>query len=440
MSYTQLSNKLLSAIQRPSLRKFFAGTFILAFAGGLSRIIGFFYKIFLSHQIGADGMGLFQLTIPVLTISYAVSCAGIQIAISHLTARSASVSSEYMWSGIILSLIPASLCSIVIFTFSDLIATQLLHQPMCAPLLKPLALSIPCATIHACVTGHYYGQRRSLPPALLQLAEQISRVLFIAVLYELLNMSEQKMAPIHASWGILAGEIVSMSLSLISVGHITLPKRLFPVISKIARLSSPVSANRLFLNIFQSYETILVPRMLMRYGCSSREALAILGAMLGMAFPLILFPSVLINSFSTLLLPTVSKAQADHQPARLKNILNSCCILCLTLGIFCSTMFMIFGNRLGIMLFHSNTAAALIPSLALLCPFIYLTTALGSILHGLGKTMSSLCINVTGCIIRILFLVFLIPFFGIYAYIYGMLASYCLICLLAYLSCRKNIY
>ena len=48
-----------------SKKAFFKGTFLLTCAGLLSRVIGFFYRIFLSHTIGAEGIGLFQLAIPV---------------------------------------------------------------------------------------------------------------------------------------------------------------------------------------------------------------------------------------------------------------------------------------------------------------------------------------------------------------------------------------
>ena len=48
-----------------------AGTLLLTLSGLLARLIGFFYRIFLSQRIGAEGMGIYQLTFPihVLTIS-----------------------------------------------------------------------------------------------------------------------------------------------------------------------------------------------------------------------------------------------------------------------------------------------------------------------------------------------------------------------------------
>mgnify|MGYP006886508714 CR=1 FL=1 len=45
-------------------RTLFTGTLLLTTAGILSRFIGFFYKIFLSRTIGAEGLGIYQLIFP----------------------------------------------------------------------------------------------------------------------------------------------------------------------------------------------------------------------------------------------------------------------------------------------------------------------------------------------------------------------------------------
>ena len=41
------------------------GTFILTATGLLTRVMGFFYRIFLSHTFGEEGVGLYQLIFPV---------------------------------------------------------------------------------------------------------------------------------------------------------------------------------------------------------------------------------------------------------------------------------------------------------------------------------------------------------------------------------------
>lgn len=55
---------------------FIKGTLILTLTGLVSRLMGFFYRIFLSHTIGAQGVGIYQLTLPVHAIVLAACCMG----------------------------------------------------------------------------------------------------------------------------------------------------------------------------------------------------------------------------------------------------------------------------------------------------------------------------------------------------------------------------
>lgn len=64
----------------------FAGTLLLTAAGFLSRILGFFYRIFLSRAIGAEGLGIYQMIFPVHGIAFALCAGPIQTSVSRLTA------------------------------------------------------------------------------------------------------------------------------------------------------------------------------------------------------------------------------------------------------------------------------------------------------------------------------------------------------------------
>lgn len=67
-----------------SKERFFKGTFLLTSAGLISRIMGFFYRIFLSHTIGAEGIGLYQLVVPLQHLVLAMTTFGIQTSLSRL--------------------------------------------------------------------------------------------------------------------------------------------------------------------------------------------------------------------------------------------------------------------------------------------------------------------------------------------------------------------
>lgn len=72
-------------------RRLIRGAFILTAAGLLTRMIGFFYRIFLSHAIGAEGMGIYQLIFPLNMLCYALTVMGIQTAISRFVSAKMDV-------------------------------------------------------------------------------------------------------------------------------------------------------------------------------------------------------------------------------------------------------------------------------------------------------------------------------------------------------------
>ena len=413
-----------------------AGTVILTCAGCISRIIGFFYRIFLTHTIGADGIGIYQLCTPVITLSFAITCAGLQTAISRYTARCIAkkdphTARSYLTVGMLISLAFSAFCMWLLLSYPQEISHIFLKEDACAPLVRALAFSIPCASIHSCVNGYYYGQKKSLFPSVTQLAEQIGRVGFVYVMFCIFQSKNMTLTPVYAAYGIVAGELISMLFSLTAVGFSRISRHCFTYGKKLLEMAIPLSANRVLLTLFQSVETILIPRMLIVYGYSRQEALSVFGILTGMAIPVILFPAVLTNSFSTLLLPVVSEAQAEGRADSIRNALLKSIFGCLVLGFGCTLLFLLFGPLLGEVLFHSALAGSFLLSLSWLCPFLYLTTTLTGILHGLGKTSFALFLNVGGCLIRIFFIFVLIPFLGLRAYFWGLLLSHLLFSLFA---------
>lgn len=92
---------------------------------------------------------------------------------------------------------------------------------------------------------------------------------------------------------------------------------------------------------------------------------------------------------------------------------------------------------LGLQIFKSQDAGSFIQILAWLCPFLYLATSSGSILNGLGKTKLTFFHHLVSLLIRIAFVWFGIPEFGIRACLWGMLASEMLLALLHILALRR---
>lgn len=156
-----------------SSRNLFRGAAVLTAAGLITRIMGFFFRIFLSHAFGEENVGLYQLIFPVYALCLSVSTFGIQTAVSHMVAEkmssvvtysAASSSSPHIErqkeAGNILAV---SLGFTLFLSLIELyflqknafyIATTFLGDARCENLLLIVSYALPFAAIHSCICGY----------------------------------------------------------------------------------------------------------------------------------------------------------------------------------------------------------------------------------------------------------------------------------------------
>ena len=440
----------------PKNNPLITGTFILTITGFASRFIGFFYRIFLSRIFGAEGMGIYQLTSPVLALSFSLTVAGIQTAISKYVAGETSTkdyrsSAIHLFTGFVISMTLSILCAVGIYYFAEEIAIYMLLEERTAPLLRIIALSIPMATVHSCINGYFYGIRQTTVPALCQLAEQIVRVGSVYAIY--FFCLEHQMTPTisFAVVGLVIGEAASMLVSLIAIrGHFadTIPKGYGPLLphnlspykeatTHLMTLAIPLSLNRVIINFLQSLESIFIPNKLMSYGYDNAAALSVYGILTGMALPLLLFPGAITNSICVLLLPLVSEADAGGNHKAIKKAVNKSITYGFSLGAAFTLLFLLSGRFLGNLLYQNELAGTFIMILSFLCPLMYIASTLNSILNGLGKTGLTFLYSMISLLVRLLFVFFVIPTLGIYGYLWGLLASQLVQTLLCLFAVRK---
>ena len=418
------------------------GAVILTVTGFVSRFIGFFYRIFLSRVFGAEGMGIYQLISPVLALSFSLTAAGMQTAISKYVAGE-TISKDYrssvshLFSGFVISMGISILCTLGIYYYAEEIAVHFLLEERCAPLLRIISLSIPLATVHSCINGYFYGIRKTTVPALCQLSEQLVRVGSVYLIYAL--CLKQGMAPTisFAVVGLVIGEGASTIVSLIAIrAHFSsvVPDGYGPLFSlrnppffevskRLLLLAAPLALNRVVINFLQSIEAVFIPNRLLSYGYDSTAALSVYGILTGMALPLILFPSAITNSICVLLLPIVSEADAADNTRTIKKAVHKSIRYGFLLGVVFTLLFLLSGKYLGKLLYQNALAGSFIIILSFLCPLMYIASTLNSILNGLGKTGLTFIYSMASLLVRLLFVFFAIPVFGINGYLWGLLAS-----------------
>ncbi len=434
------------------------GTVLLTATGLVSRIIGFFYRIYLSRLFGEEGMGIYQLLGPVLSLSFSLTAAGYQTAISKLvaeqSAREGRPSFRPLALGLSVSLPLSLLCNLLLYRLAGPIAEGLLQEPRTAAMLRILSFSIPLGAVHACANGYFYGVKKAGIPAASQLAEQLTRVGCVYLLAGRYVLKGQVPPLSLAVLGLTVGEFFSMAISFGAVWH-CYQKRRRPspvcVLSRQSRpgnvllygkllgMALPLTANRIVLNLLQSAESVSIPARLKLYGYDTVTALSVYGVLTGMALPFIFFPNALTSSVAILLLPMISESYALGDIAAVKKYVTKTIRYCGLMGAACLCVFVLFGRWAGDTLFDSPLAGYFIMTLGFICPFLYLDTTLSSVLQGLGMAGHIFAMNVICLLIRLGFVFFAIPAFGIAGYLWGLLASQLALGLL-YLACLYRFF
>lgn len=416
-------------------RTILVGTMVLTATGFLTRFIGFFFRMFLSHTFGEEQVGLYQLIFPIYALCFSLTSAGIEIAISRCTARKVSLGKQneslhllYLGLGLSLFLSFATLiflqrnaCDISIYILGDI---------RCEPMLIAISYAIPFASVHSCICGYYFGLKQTKIPAISQLIEQLVRVGAVYIIYQFALKHNGEIDILFAVIGIVAGECMStlFCVSCFTASHkkrVHLPSlsNLLPLSKDLLQLAIPLTSSRILLNILQSVESISIPLRLQQYGYTNSQALSNYGVLTGMALPCVLFPSALTTSISTMLMPTVAEIQAIKDKNKLKELIVKVITSCTFLGLLCCIFFFIFSNWMGKALFHSALAGNYLKTLSFICPFLYVNSTLFSIINGLGNATSSLIINTLGLSVRITCVIFVIPVIGMNGYLWGLLFS-----------------
>lgn len=359
----------------------------------------------------------------------AISASGIQTAISRYVASSKQPT-KYLWCGMFLSVTLSGLFTVFIYQLAPWIASDILGENRATDLLRIVSLAFIPSAIHACFNGYYYGKKNSIPPSVCQIAEQIARIFGTFLIYYVLQEENRPLEPIHAVWGLVIGELAGLLVNVTTYLLIK-PKestalnlnRLIQPIKVLGIMAIPLTMNHVLMTLSHSLEHVLLPQQLVAFGYSSDEALGHFGILTGMALSVIFFPSAITNSLSVLLLPRISETKARGDICSVLDTIKGALCCGVALGSLCTFLFLFSADWFGSFVFQNTLAGFYIRILSILCPFMYTSSLLSSIVNGLGYASLTLACNLTGCAIRILAIWLLVPTYGMYAYIISMIVA-----------------
>jgi len=413
-------------------RTLFTGALILTGANIISRLLGFAYRIFMSNAIGPEGMGLYQLIMPIYALAWSISCSGLTTAISKLVATEkargrAGNMRRILYFALLLAVVISIVLMVVIFAFAGWIGEGILNDARVVLPLRILAFSIPFMAAGSCIRGYFFGLQRPALPAASQIIEQFVRMAIIFALAGTFIPRGLEYAAAAAVIGIVAGEAVSF----VFVGVAYRLHRKWqemdsssPVMSvksayaALFAISLPLTLNRITGSFLSAVENVLIPQRLQQFGLSPEEAMSQFGKITGMAMPLIFFPSAILTALSISLVPAISESVAQQNEERITSTVSKSILFTSVIAFGAALIFVVFPSEIGRIVYNQDLASILL-ILGLMCPFWYLNITFSGILNGLGEQVFIFRNSLIASIINIAFVFFFVPRYGTIAFLVG---------------------
>lgn len=416
-----------------SKRTFIYGAIVLVIAGFINRVIGFLYRIFTVRVVGAEGIGLYEMVIPIYSLILVVTTAGVPLAISKLVSEQISLGNirevRKIFRVSLLFLICSGIFSVVlVFALVPILVGKVFADPRVYWCLIALAPTLFVTSISAAFRGYYQGLQQMVPPAIGQVIEQIVRVVAGVFFATLMLPYGIEYAVAGLAMGTLLGEIIGLLvLVFIYTSKKHRKERLAEesagpgisstrkILTSIFSFSIPVSLSRLINSLLLALQAIVIPSRLQVAGYTLRQATELYGQFSGIALALLGMPTIITLSLSTTLVPATSEALTMKNYPLLRARSLKALQVSLMVGLPSAVVFFLVPKELCEIIFKTPEAGLPLQTMALGCICLYIAQTCSGILQGLGRTGITLWNSIAGAVCNITFVYLLtgLPTYGI---------------------------
>ncbi|WP_322170852.1 oligosaccharide flippase family protein [Acutalibacter caecimuris] len=409
-------------------KKFFFQGAVLTLVSLFLRITNMGYRSYLSQQIGAEGMGLYQLIFSIFMLTVTLSTSGISLAVTRLVTAAIAGGRRQTVRSVVARCfgfcLTISLCiALCLFLLADFAAVTFLGDPQAAPCLRILGVGLPFMALCTCMKGYFLAVDESLSTAASDALEQVLTIAATVCFFWYFAPQSIQAACLAAMAASTLGEAVSCAASWCAYRKSL--KKNTPaekeksrgVLRSLRHIALPCTLSSAARSALNTGENLLIPRELQRFGLGYSQSLSQYGLLQGMAMPMLYFPSSFLTSFASLLIPKIARERELSHEKAVAYISGRAVQAALCFGMFFSALFLAFGDSWGRAFYHSESAGAYLRVLAPLVPLTYLDVVVDSLLKGLDEQFNSMKYNFADSLIRVILVLCLLQFFGMESYV-----------------------
>jgi stage V sporulation protein B len=368
------------------------GTAILITTNLAVKVMSLVYRGILIRLIGAEGLGLTELMMPLFSFLLVIASLGVPLAISNFISAEQKMDRimSILKTGTVLLLFNSLIVGVIICLLFPFTKNLIFTDNRIIPGFFALIPSIFIISVFSALRGYFQGSHRSSIIGKSQVVEQLMRI-FCGIAIVLILLSKDYSLSI-----ILVGLSIATFIAELCGGFYLLfrYKRDKPpktgrfegnVAVRMFKTGTPITLSRVVATLTVTFQAILIPRALIAGGATLSEAATFFGLFSGVALTVLHLPAVITGALVTPLIPAIVAADSQHKKTLLNSrIAKSLCFTTFT-ALPILTLLYYYATPICNILFASPEAG---PMLSLLCLggiFIYLQHPVIAVLQGLNR-------------------------------------------------------
>lgn len=390
----------------------------------VEKFLSFAYRIILTRIIGAEGLGIYQISLTVFAVFLTAASSGIPVTVSRLMAKSSArndINGKHsaVTAGIACTLAVTVPVALILFFGKDAFSF-LFSDKRCADIFVILLPGLILTSVYAVIRGSFWGNKQFLAYSIIELAEDAVMVgVGIALVF---GVTDPVLGARYATIAVLASYIFSFAASLIwyfkSGGRFVNPKRQFkPLLSS----AMPVTAMRTSTSLLNSVIAVLLPTILMSAcGLSNSEAISLYGVTVGMAIPTLFIPNSFIGSIAVVAAPELSENYYRGNTRLVRYDVEKTLRAAVFIATLLIPILFAVGGSISELLYDNELCGQLVRASAFIMLPMCITMMSNTLLNSMNCEKQTLLYFTIGAVAMLLCVLFLTRYLGVYSYILGL--------------------
>ena len=379
-----------------------------------TRSLSFLFKMWMSRSLGAEAVGLYQISLSIILLLFSLTAGAPTVLSRKVAGAKGDISKQnsYVSSSLIIGLSTGVMIVILACLFHKQLHL-LFADDRCVKLFLIMLPTLITSTIYASLRSWFWGQKKFLTFSSTELFEEVVRIAVASILAGGVVASIDGGTAVAIAFTVsdLACALVLAIIFFVKGGRLSKPQDT----KEIFKSTLPLSTMRILTSLSVTITALIIPDRLVDSGMSLSLATAEYGRIAGMAFPMIMAPSMATSALAVVLIPDIASLAKSNDMEQIKSKYRTSLIFSALVAGFFFMIYLPFGKHIGKLFFDDAHAGEFISYCSPMVFPMALGQATTPVLNSLGLEKRTFSNYVIGALLMLPCLFFLPKYVGVYS-------------------------